>query len=85
MSVGGDKGLIQNQKLCDVVGSNRWKINNVMDKKYKPRPADDIVRDARALVGKEFNYSVLSRNCEHFGKNLRYGKHESRQVSEQTI
>ncbi|XP_075902469.1 phospholipase A and acyltransferase 3-like isoform X2 [Nelusetta ayraudi] len=50
MSVGGDKGLIQNQKLCDVVGSNRWKINNVMDKKYKPRPADDIVRDGRALL-----------------------------------
>nr|KAF6325556.1 hypothetical protein mMyoMyo1_016294 [Myotis myotis] len=32
------------------------------------------------MVGKEMEYSVLSRNCEHFVTDLRYGKARSLQV-----
>lgn len=81
MSVVADKAVVKKEELWDVVGTDRWEINNSLDKKYRPRPANAIVRDACALVGRELNYSVLSGNCEHFVNDLRYGKSESQQVS----
>lgn len=85
MSVVADKAVVKKEELWNVVGTDRWNINNSLDKKYKPRPANVIVRDACALVGRELSYSVLSGNCEHFVNDLRYGKPESLQVSEQTL
>lgn len=66
--------------MWDVVGKDDWKINNSMDRQYKPRPANAIVEDAKALVGKELRYDLVSFNCEHFVTKLRYGVAESRQV-----
>lgn len=66
--------------MWNVVGKDKWKINNSMDRQYKPRPANDIVEDAKALVGKELRYDVVSFNCEHFVTKLRYGVAESPQV-----
>lgn len=80
MSVVADKAVVKKQELWDVVGTDRWQINNCLDEKYKPRPAHKIVREANALVGSELNYSVFSQNCEHFVTDLRYGKPESQQV-----
>ncbi|XP_076015703.1 phospholipase A and acyltransferase 3-like [Genypterus blacodes] len=80
MSVITEKALVRRQELWDVVGTNKWEINNSLDKKYEPRPAEDIVRDARAMVGKEVPYCVFRDNCEHFSNEMRYGKAESRQV-----
>ncbi|XP_075902464.1 phospholipase A and acyltransferase 3-like [Nelusetta ayraudi] len=80
MSVVADKAVVKKEELWDVVGTDRWEINNSLDKKYNPRPANVIVRDACELVGRELNYSVLSGNCEHFVNDLRYGKPESLQV-----
>lgn len=82
MSVVADKAVVKKEELWDVVGTDRWEINNSLDQKYKPRPASVIVRDACALVGRELDYSVFSRNCEHFVNDLRYGKPESLQVSQ---
>lgn len=80
MSVVADKAVVKKEVLWDVVGTDQWEINNSLDEKYKPRPANVIVRDACALVGRELDYSVFSRNCEHFVNDLRYGKSESLQV-----
>lgn len=85
MSVVADKALVKKEELWNVVGTDRWEINNALDRKYKPRPASVIVRDACALVGAQLDYSVFSRNCEHFVNDLRYGKPESLQVTETTL
>ncbi|XP_040904600.1 phospholipase A and acyltransferase 3-like [Toxotes jaculatrix] len=80
MSVLTEKALVKKEELWDVVGTNRWEINNNLDKEYEPRPVHIIVKEACALVGKELPYCVFRGNCEHFVNELRYGKAESRQV-----
>ncbi|KAM8733230.1 phospholipase A and acyltransferase 4-like isoform 1-T4 [Acanthopagrus schlegelii] len=68
------KAMVRKQKLKEVVGNSKWKINNILDKTYEPRPADDIVEEALMEVGKMMEYSVTSKNCEHFATKMRYGK-----------
>ncbi|XP_034005643.1 phospholipase A and acyltransferase 3-like [Trematomus bernacchii] len=80
MSVRNEKAVVKKEKLTDVVGNDKWKLNNSMDKDYKPRPAEDIVRDACARVGETLHYSVFQHNCEHFAKELRYRKAKSKQA-----
>ncbi|XP_034067804.1 phospholipase A and acyltransferase 3-like [Gymnodraco acuticeps] len=80
MSVLYEKAFVKKEDLWDVVGTNEWKINNSLDEECEPRPAEVIVRDACAMVGKELPYCVFRGNCEHFATELRYGKAESRQV-----
>ncbi|XP_072251686.1 phospholipase A and acyltransferase 3-like [Leuresthes tenuis] len=80
MSVLTEKALVKKEELWDVVGTNKWVVNNSLDKKYEPRPVRVIVREACALVGQELSYCLFSGNCEHFVTELRYGKAESRQV-----
>uniref|UniRef100_A0A672J3K2 LRAT domain-containing protein n=1 Tax=Salarias fasciatus TaxID=181472 RepID=A0A672J3K2_SALFA len=75
-----ERGKVKKEKLQNVVGNNKWKINNCLDKEYKPREVLTIKREACALVGEELPYCVLKSNCEHFVNDLRYGKPESRQV-----
>ncbi|XP_029021926.1 phospholipase A and acyltransferase 4-like isoform X2 [Betta splendens] len=74
-----DKGLVKKEKLMDVVGTSRWRVNNILDHKYKPRPGKDIVRKACARIGEESPYTVIQKNCEHFATEMRYGKAESQQ------
>ena len=73
---------MRREKLREVVGDNKWRINNILDKKYKPRSPDIIVKEALRQVDNLMEYSVISENCEHFATKLRYGKPVSRQVSE---
>ncbi|XP_071385282.1 phospholipase A and acyltransferase 3-like [Centroberyx affinis] len=80
MSVFCEKAVVKREELWDVVGTNHWQINNGLDKKYKPRSAHVIVKEARSVVGQELPYCVFRGNCEHFATELRYGKAESRQV-----
>ncbi|KAL7863008.1 hypothetical protein SRHO_G00119920 [Serrasalmus rhombeus] len=80
MSVLCDKAMVKKEQLWDVVGNDEYAINNLMDKKYEPRPVRVILRDAHGLLGQELPYCVFSGNCEHFVTELRYGKPESRQV-----
>ncbi|XP_030251458.1 phospholipase A and acyltransferase 4-like isoform X2 [Sparus aurata] len=67
------KAIVRKQKLKEVVGNSTWKINNILDKMYEPRPADDIVEEALGQVGNVMEYSVTSENCEHFATKMRYG------------
>ncbi|XP_038555026.1 retinoic acid receptor responder 3-like [Micropterus salmoides] len=80
MSVLTEKAIVKKEELWDMVGTDQWKINNSLDEKYEPRPVHVILREARALVGKELPYCIFRGNCEHFANELRYGKAESRQV-----
>uniref|UniRef100_I3JHT7 LRAT domain-containing protein n=1 Tax=Oreochromis niloticus TaxID=8128 RepID=I3JHT7_ORENI len=78
--VQAENGTVRKEKLWDVVGKDKWRINNSMDRKYKPRPANVIVEDAKAMVGKELGYHLVEYNCEHFVKELRCGVAESLQT-----
>nr|XP_057919021.1 phospholipase A and acyltransferase 3-like [Doryrhamphus excisus]XP_057919022.1 phospholipase A and acyltransferase 3-like [Doryrhamphus excisus]XP_057919023.1 phospholipase A and acyltransferase 3-like [Doryrhamphus excisus]XP_057919024.1 phospholipase A and acyltransferase 3-like [Doryrhamphus excisus] len=80
MSIFADRALVKREELWEVVGKDRYRVNNHLDHKYKPRLSDDVVREALALVGQMLSYCIISANCEHFVTNLRYGKPESRQV-----
>ena len=81
MSVPTEKAMVRKEKLKEVVGDSTWRINNSLDKENEPRSASIIVKEALRQVGNMMDYSVISKNCEHFANELRYGKHESQQVS----
>lgn len=80
MSVLSDEAKVKKEQFWDVVGNDRYKVNNLLDNKYEPRPVAVILQEAHSLLGKELPYCVLRRNCEHFATEMRYGKAESRQV-----
>ncbi|KAK0138973.1 Retinoic acid receptor responder protein 3 [Merluccius polli] len=80
MSVFSESALVKQDELWDVVGTDKWQVNNILDDEYEPRPAHVVVREARASVGRQMPYCVFRRNCEHFVTDLRYGKAQSRQV-----
>ncbi|PWA17057.1 hypothetical protein CCH79_00013258, partial [Gambusia affinis] len=73
------KNNILKQKLLEVVSSDEWLINNILDQEKKPRPAHLIVDQANKLVGTTRLYHVTKYNCEHFATELRYGDPESQQ------
>ncbi|XP_060711482.1 phospholipase A and acyltransferase 3-like [Hemiscyllium ocellatum] len=73
-------GVVKKERLIDVAGWNRYKVNNESDAKWKPLPVKKILKNAEAQVGKRRNYSVTTANCEHFVNELRYGKSVSYQV-----
>ncbi|XP_035985888.1 uncharacterized protein LOC105922526 [Fundulus heteroclitus] len=74
-------GVVKKEKLEEVVGNDRWKINNYLDKKYKPHQAHAIVKQATGFIDTQLPYSLLTCNCEHFANDLRYGKAICRQVN----
>ena len=58
------------ERLCDVVGKDRYKVNNKHDDKYNPLPPSKIVQLAEKLVGCELCYHLICKNCEHFVNEL---------------
>ncbi|KAB0339577.1 hypothetical protein FD754_023811 [Muntiacus muntjak] len=68
-----EKAFVKKEQLRDVVGGDKYKVNNKHDDKYKPFKPSKIVQQAEKLVGKEFSYNMFSNNCEHFVNELRYG------------
>ncbi|XP_011492377.1 HRAS-like suppressor 3 [Oryzias latipes] len=79
-STGGVDGIVMKDKLEDVAGKDKWRVNNSLDKKYNPLPPDEIVKKACSLVEVSLKYHLTTYNCEHFATEMRYGKAESRQV-----
>uniref|UniRef100_G1Q685 LRAT domain-containing protein n=1 Tax=Myotis lucifugus TaxID=59463 RepID=G1Q685_MYOLU len=73
-------GVVKRQLLVEVVGNCFYKVNNHLDHLYKPRPIKEMLRSGNKMVGTEMEHSDLSRTCEHFVTELRYGKARSRQV-----
>lgn len=80
-SVLSNRAVVRRDRLEDVVGNCRYRVNNHLDHKYTPRPVNEIIYSAKQKIGQEMPYSLLSRNCEHFVTNLRYGEPHSRQVT----
>uniref|UniRef100_A0A3B3VRI3 LRAT domain-containing protein n=1 Tax=Poecilia latipinna TaxID=48699 RepID=A0A3B3VRI3_9TELE len=76
-------GVVMKEKLEDVVGGDRWRINNYLDKKHKPQQIYTIVKQAVGFIGTRLPYNLVSSNCEHFATDLRYGKSTSLQVGGQ--
>ncbi|XP_014306254.1 uncharacterized protein LOC102417822, partial [Myotis lucifugus] len=72
-------GEVKRQLLAEVVGNCFYKVNNHLDHLYKPRPIEEMLRSGKEMVGKEMEYSDMSRNCERLVTNMRYGKARSRQ------
>ncbi|XP_060711483.1 phospholipase A and acyltransferase 3-like, partial [Hemiscyllium ocellatum] len=73
-------GVVKKERLIDVAGTNRYKVNNESDAKWNPLPVKEILKNAEAQVGKRRNYDIRKANCEHFVNELRYGKSVSYQV-----
>ncbi|XP_006125112.2 phospholipase A and acyltransferase 3-like [Pelodiscus sinensis] len=82
MSVMTDRAMVKKERLRDVVGRDRYKVNNKYDGRCSPLPVSKILSEAESLVGQEMAYSVTSQNCEHFVTNLRYGQPMCDQVRE---
>uniref|UniRef100_A0A1A8RZT5 LRAT domain-containing protein n=1 Tax=Nothobranchius rachovii TaxID=451742 RepID=A0A1A8RZT5_9TELE len=80
MPIKDQKGSVRKEKLKDVVGNSKWKINNYLDKEYPPRSNSDIVKAACNLVDSDLSYNLFSYNCEHFATKMRNGMAVSRQV-----
>ncbi|XP_061584575.1 GTPase IMAP family member 5-like [Cololabis saira] len=76
---GSVTGVVVKHKLEHVV--EKWRVNNRLDHKYPPRPANDIVKEACSLVDTEMQWDLYTYNEEHFATDMRYGKPESQQPS----
>ncbi|XP_048338949.1 phospholipase A and acyltransferase 1-like, partial [Sphaerodactylus townsendi] len=71
--------VVEMEPLKKVVGNDKYRINNKYDIRFLPRPREEIIVRAIAKVGKVTDYSIFTRNCEHFVTKLRYGKAVSAQ------
>ncbi|NWT13381.1 HRSL1 enzyme, partial [Vireo altiloquus] len=80
-SARGKKGIVKKELLKDVVGNNKWSVNNKYDRFWDPLPVEEIIRRAEILIDVEVPYHLLKFNCEHFVKMLRYSVGDSEQVS----
>ncbi|KAM4579416.1 phospholipase A and acyltransferase 4-like [Fundulus diaphanus] len=78
-------GVVLKEKLEEVVGNDRWRINNSLDKKYRPQQVYAIVKQATGFIDTQLPYNVVTSNCEHFANDLRYGKAICRQVGERRL
>lgn len=76
------KAKVKKQLLKEVVGNNKWRVNNKYDRSRTPLPVEEIIRRAERWIDQEVTYDVLGSNCEHFVTELRYGKGVSDQVSD---
>ncbi|XP_054581806.1 uncharacterized protein LOC103304798 [Eptesicus fuscus] len=76
-------GVVKKELLVDVAGNCSYKVNNYLDHLYKPSPIKKIIAFGNWLVGRKTEYHVLSRNCEQFVTDLRYGKDPSQQHVEE--
>lgn len=85
MSTLTEKAVVKKELLYDVVGRDKYQVNNKHDGKYSPLPPSKIVQRAEELVGQELPYSLPCENCEHFVNELRYGVARSDQVGPQPV
>lgn len=73
------KAIVKVENFWNVVDGTKAKINNTKDKKYKPLPKSEIIKNALERIGR-VGYNVLFENCEHFASLCRYGESKSEQV-----
>ncbi|XP_062596047.1 phospholipase A and acyltransferase 2-like [Saccostrea cucullata] len=75
-----NKAVVKKENFWKVVFDSKVEINNTKDKKCRPKPAHEIVREALSKLG-EIGYNVLWNNCEHFAAFCRYGVNWSEQAN----
>uniref|UniRef100_A0A8C3V8S5 LRAT domain-containing protein n=1 Tax=Catharus ustulatus TaxID=91951 RepID=A0A8C3V8S5_CATUS len=80
-SIFNTRAKVKKQLLKVVVGNDKWRVNNKYDRSRKPRPVKEIIRRAEEWIDRVVTYDVVTRNCEHFVTELRYGEG----VSDQSI
>lgn len=80
-SVFSRKAQVRMQLLKEVVGKDRYRINNKHDRTYTPLPVEEIICRAQRFIGQKVSYDLLGSNCEHFVTLLRYGEPVSDQAS----
>ena len=71
--VGMVNAFVKREKLKDVVKGCKFYKNNQLDEKYTPFSVEEIIERATKRIGDEWNYYLLSSNCEHFASEMRYG------------
>ncbi|XP_067400097.1 phospholipase A and acyltransferase 3-like [Emydura macquarii macquarii] len=74
MSVLTDQAVVKKERLRDVAGGDRYRVNNKYDGRCSPLPVSKIITEAKSRVGQQMPYSITSENCEHFVTQLRYGQ-----------
>ncbi|XP_053842392.1 phospholipase A and acyltransferase 1-like [Vidua macroura] len=80
-SIRATTAKVKKEILKDVVGNDKWRVNNKYDRYCTPRPVEEIIRRAEQWIDREVAYNVLNRNCEHFVTMLRYRKGVSAQAA----
>ncbi|KAG3271220.1 HRAS like suppressor, transcript variant X4 [Ictidomys tridecemlineatus] len=78
-SVFSTKALVKMQLLKEVVGNDKYRINNKYDETHSPLPVDEVMQRSEFVIGQEVAYDLLVNNCEHFVTLLRYGEGVSEQ------
>lgn len=81
------KGTVRVANLVDVCGTCPARVNNkevpAKERNLNALPPHLVVVNVLKHVGKTVSYNLLSRNCEHFVTEWKYGKGWSDQVSPQ--
>uniref|UniRef100_A0A0N5BI18 LRAT domain-containing protein n=1 Tax=Strongyloides papillosus TaxID=174720 RepID=A0A0N5BI18_STREA len=77
---GGTITSIRIDNLFDICLNGQCRINNSFDKECEPLPKGDFRSRVLSKVG-ESRYCLLSNNCEHFAKWVRYDISISRQAN----
>ncbi|XP_003792744.1 phospholipid-metabolizing enzyme A-C1 [Otolemur garnettii] len=80
-SVFSTKALVKMQLLKDVVGDDKYRVNNKYDETYPPLPVEEVIQRSEFVIGEEVSYDLLVNNCEHFVTLLRYGEGVSDQAN----
>ncbi|KAM5293070.1 phospholipase A and acyltransferase 1 [Ctenodactylus gundi] len=80
-SVFSKKALVKMELLKDVVGNDKYRINNKYDGTHSPLPVEEVIQRSEFTIGEEVTYNVLINNCEHFVTALRYGEGVSEQAN----
>ncbi|XP_068880042.1 phospholipase A and acyltransferase 1-like [Aphelocoma coerulescens] len=79
------KAKVKKQLLKEVVGDDKWRVNNKYDRSRTPLPVEEIIQHAEEWIDREVPYDLVGSNCEHFVTMLRYGKGVSDQVRKAVI
>ncbi|XP_008563904.1 PREDICTED: retinoic acid receptor responder protein 3-like, partial [Galeopterus variegatus] len=45
-----DRAVVKCERLEDVVGGCRYRVNNDLDREYRPRPVSEIIKSAKEKV-----------------------------------
>lgn len=71
--------------LVEVAGESGVRINNkevpAKEKSLSPLPVDETLQRALAVIGTNVNYNLLTKNCEHYVTEWKYGRGWSDQAA----